>query len=160
MWRRLLLTIDQFESGQTALEFTARLASATGADVRVLHMRELGIYARVPPLETPADAQYLVDESVFSLRLAGIGAEGQACSVRGDRVAGRIVEEASTWHCDAIVLGSRRLRGIERLSGHGVRDGVLRLSPLPVITAPSPVANGVHDRLGYVVDAVDRRKAR
>jgi nucleotide-binding universal stress UspA family protein len=160
MWRRLLLAIDQFESGQTALEFTTHLAASTGADVRVLHLRELAVYARVPPLETPADGQYLVDESVFSLRIAGVGAEGKACSTRSDRIARRIVEEASAWQCNAIVVGSRRLRGIDRLSGRGVRESILRLSPLPVITAPSPVTTGVHSRVGHRLDTVDRHEAR
>jgi nucleotide-binding universal stress UspA family protein len=159
-WRRLLLAIDQFGSGQAALELTTQLAASTGADVRVIHLRELAVYARVPPLETPADAQYVVDAAVFSLRIAGVGAGGQACSVRSDRIAARIVEIASTWNCDAIVLGSRRLRGFDRLSGRGVRESIVRLSRLPVVTAPSPVTNGVPGRAGRWLDAVDRYEAR
>jgi nucleotide-binding universal stress UspA family protein len=144
MWDRLLLAIDQYESGQTALEFTAGLAAATGTDVRVIHVRELSGLARVPPLESPAEAESLVDQAVFSLRLAGIGAEGRACSLPEDHVARRIVEESLYWVCDAIVLGTRRLRGVSRLSGRGVRDRILRLSPLPVIAAPTPLCNGIH----------------
>jgi hypothetical protein len=34
MWDRLLLAMDQYESGQTALAFTARFAAETGADSR------------------------------------------------------------------------------------------------------------------------------
>lgn len=82
MWSRLLLAIDQYESGQTALAFTAGLAIATDSNVRVLHLRELALGPRVPPLETPNDAQLLVDGATLSLRLAGVGAEGQARSVR------------------------------------------------------------------------------
>jgi hypothetical protein len=48
------------------------------------------------------------------------------------------------WLCDAIVLGTRRLRGLDRLSGRGVRERVLRLSPLPVIAAPTPLTNAMH----------------
>jgi nucleotide-binding universal stress UspA family protein len=138
MWVRLLLAIDQFESGQIALEFIAGLAAATGSEVRVLHVREL-MQGRVPPLGTSADAQLLVDAAVFCLRLAGVGAEGRVCSAQTRDVARRIVEESSFWECNAIVLGSRRLLGFARLSGGGVRERVLRLSPLPVITAPRPV---------------------
>jgi nucleotide-binding universal stress UspA family protein len=65
-----------------------------------------------------------------------------------------IVTESADWHCDAIVLGSRRLRGIERLSGRGVRERVVRLSPLPVITAPTPVVNGTHTPLPGRSDAL------
>jgi hypothetical protein len=61
-----------------------------------------------------------------------------------DRIAFRIVEESLIHMCDAIVLGTRRLRGLERLSGRGVREQVLRLSPLPVIASPTPLTNAVH----------------
>jgi nucleotide-binding universal stress UspA family protein len=144
MWDRLLFAIDQYESGQTALEFTAGLAAATGTDVRVIHVRELSGLARVPPLESTDEADSLVDHAVFSLRLGGVGAEGRACSLPEDQVARRIVEESLCWVCDAIVLGTRRLRGVSRLSGRGVRDRILRLSPLPVIAAPTPLRNGIH----------------
>src|ERR1019366_10099428 len=144
MWDRLLFAIDQYESGQTALEFTAGLAAATCTDVRVIHVRELSGLARVPPLESPAEAESVVEQAVFALRLAGVGAEGRACSLPEDQVARRIVEESLYWVCDAIVVGTRRLRGVSRLSGHGVRDRILRLSPLPVIAAPTPLSNGFH----------------
>src|ERR1035438_3577345 len=95
MWDRLLLAIDQFDSGQAALDFTTGFAAASGADVRVFHARELSTCTRVPPLETAADARFIVDEAVFRLRLASIGAEGRACSAREEQVASRIVDEAS-----------------------------------------------------------------
>jgi nucleotide-binding universal stress UspA family protein len=95
-------------------------------------------------LETPDEANSLVEQAVFALRLAGVGAEGRACSLPEDQVARRIVEESLYWVCDAIVVGTRRLRGVSRLSGHGVRDRILRLSPLPVIAAPTPLSNGFH----------------
>ena len=160
MWDRLLLAIDQFESGQAALDFTTGLATGSGADVEVFHVREMSKLARVPPLETVADAQLLVDEAVFHLRLASVGAEGRACSSREDTVASRIVEEASRWQCDAIVLGSRRLRGFNRINGWGVRERILRLSPLPVIVTPTPLLNGRCRPSGSVSDAVDRDSVR
>lgn len=144
MWNRLLFAIDQFESGQVALKFTIGLASSTGAEVRVLHIRELSKWARVPPLETPAEAELLVQQATFSLRLAGVGAEGLACSNLEDRVAERIIEEAERWSCQAIVLGTRRLQGVHRLSGHGRREQILRASSLPVIAAPTSSTNAIH----------------
>ena len=81
--------------------------------------------------------------SVFALRIAGVGAEGRSRSELHDRVAQCIVQESMLWECDAIVLGSRRLRGVARMSSWGVRERVLRLSPLPVIVAPTPATNGI-----------------
>jgi nucleotide-binding universal stress UspA family protein len=144
MWDRLLLALDQYESGQSALRLTAGMARPDHSEVRVLHIRALSKWARVPPLETPSQAQSRVNEAVLSLRLAGVGAEGHSCSVFEDHVAQRIVDESMIWLCDAIVLGTRRLRGLDRLSGRGVRERVLRLSPLPVIAAPTPLTNAMH----------------
>ena len=114
---RLLLAIDRFDSGQVALVFAAELATAAGAEVTVLHVRERAVHPLVPPLESPTDAQALIDEAVFCLRQAGIAAEGRMRSLRADHVARSIVYESKESRCDAIVLGSRRLRGIERASG-------------------------------------------
>jgi nucleotide-binding universal stress UspA family protein len=139
MWHRLLLAIDRFDSGQAALDFTIGLARGSGADVRVLHARELSRFSRIPPVESVSDAQLLVDDAVLALRLADIGAEGRTCSAIEERVATRIVAEAARWECDALVLGSRRLRWVGRLSGRGIRERVVRLSPLPVIVAPTPL---------------------
>ena len=160
MLDRMLLALDEYESGQAALRFTKDLAAVTGNDVRVLHIRALSKWARVPPLETPAQAEALVDEAVFTLRFSGLGAEGRFCSLPEDQMALRIVEESLSWLCDAIVLGTRRLRGIGRLSGRGVRERVLRLSPLPVLAAPTPLTNAVHYRLGLGGDRSGRADPR
>jgi nucleotide-binding universal stress UspA family protein len=163
MWDRLLLALDQYESGQSALRLTTGLAQPGQSQVRVLHIRALSKWARVPPLETPLQAETLVNEAVFSLRLAGVGAEGHACSVFEDHVAQRIVDESMNWLCDAIVLGTRRLRGVDRLSGRGVRERVLRLSPLPVMAAPTPLRNAVHVPVGFGAAGpgpADRRHSR
>jgi nucleotide-binding universal stress UspA family protein len=143
VWDRLLFAIDHFESGQTALDFVAGVAAANDASVRVLNLREVPRMARVPPLETPTEAEHLVRDAVHSLQMRGVAAEGRYVSVLQEHVARRIVDEASLWECQAIVLGSRRLHGIGRLSGRGVRERILRLSSLPVLVAPTPEVNGI-----------------
>jgi Universal stress protein family len=60
-----------------------------------------------------------------------------------EHVARQIVEEALLWECQGIVLGSRRLHGIARLSGRGVRERIFRLSSLPVLVAPAAETNGI-----------------
>ena len=87
MWDRLLFAIDQFESGQTALEFVAGVAAANDASVRVLHIREVPRMARVLPLETPAEAEDLVRDAVHSLQMRGVAAEGRSVSVLQEHVA-------------------------------------------------------------------------
>ena len=69
---RLLFAIDQFESGQTALDFVAGIASLADASVTVLHIRELSKMARVLPLETALEAEDLVRETVRTQQLSGV----------------------------------------------------------------------------------------
>jgi len=136
MRNRLLLAIDQFEPGQAAVDFTIGLAATSKSDVQVLHVRELPTSLRVPPLESAAEARVLVEETVSRLQTAGIAAEGETCSEREPNVARRIVEEASSRRCNAIVLGSLRLRGLKSIMGQGTRERVLKMSSLPVIVTP------------------------
>ncbi len=143
MWDRLLCAIDQFESGQIALDFVADVASTNAASVRLLHIREVPRMARALPLESPAEAEELVRDAVQSLGMRGVAAEGRFSSALQEHVARRIVDEALRWDSQAIVLGSRRLRGIARLSGRGVRERILRLSSLPVLVAPAAQSNGI-----------------
>jgi nucleotide-binding universal stress UspA family protein len=160
MWSSLLFALDQYESGQRALEFVKDLAVANGCSVRVLHVREFSHLGRVPPIETQADAEELVADAVFRLRMHGVGAGCRARSSLRDGVAERIVEEAMYHECDAIVLGSRRLHGYTRLSAQGVRERVLRLSDLPLIIAPTCTVNGFvsHSSLGDSVVRSEQRK--
>ena len=144
MWDRLLCAIDQFESGQVALDFVAGVASVKDASVRVLHIREVPRMARVLPLESPAEAEELVRDAVQKLGMRGVAAEGRSCSALQEHVARRIVHEAQLWECQAMVLGSRRLHGIGRLSGRGVRERVLRLSSLPVLVGPAAESNEIY----------------
>ena len=65
VWDRLLFAIDQFESGQSALDFVAGVASANDASVRVLHIREVPRMAHAVPLESPADAEGDWCETLF-----------------------------------------------------------------------------------------------
>ena len=73
---RLLLAIDQFEAGDAAVDFTIGHATQSGADVVVLHVRELPPTLRVPPLESAGAARDLVALTVLRMRDAGVAAAG------------------------------------------------------------------------------------
>ncbi len=144
VWDRLLCAIDQFESGQSALDFAAGIAATNDASVRLFHIRELSRMARVMPLETPADAEGLVRDAVLLLGTFGVAAEGRFVSALEDHVARRIVEEAMPLGLSGDRPRSRRVRGVARLSGRGVRERTLRLSTLPVLVAPAAECDGVY----------------
>ena len=136
----LLLAIDQFAPGQAAVDFTIGFATRSRAAVCVFHVREQPHSLRVPPLESAEEAGALVDDAVRAIEGAGVPAEGRVRLGREDHVGDFIVEEASAAGCNAIVLGSLRLRGPRRISGHGVRESVVRRTPLPVIITPTALS--------------------
>lgn len=132
----LLLAIDQFESGEAAVDFAIGMASVPGAKLTVLHVREMSANIRVLPLESIDEAREVVEGSMRRIHQAGIPTDGLVCNGRDDAVARHIVETAEERWCTGIVLGSRRLTGFGRLRGGGVRERVMRHSSLPVIVAP------------------------
>jgi nucleotide-binding universal stress UspA family protein len=136
----LLLAIDQFAPGQAAVDFTIGFATRSHAAVCVFHVREQHRSLRVPPLESAEEAGQLIDRAVCAIEQAGVPAEGRVRLGRDDHVGDFIVEEASAAGCNAIVLGSLRLRGPRRIAGHGVRECVVRTTPLPVIITPTALS--------------------
>ena len=139
---KLLLAIDRGDASVTAVDFTIGLATTSSCSVHVVHIREMPISIRVPPLETMEEAYDLVIDALRRLHDAGIHADGEAHSGRETRVARQIVDEATRTRCDAIILGSLRRRGIDALSGRGTRERVLKMSPLPVIVTPPTLSTG------------------
>jgi len=137
MWDRLLLAVDQSEAGQAALSLAVGLTEPGRSSVVVLHVRERPSSLRVPPLESMDEASALADEAVATLNRHGTTAWAVVRSAGQHRVADVIASEARAWSCDAIVLGSTRLRGLHRLNGSGIRERLVRRSALPVLLAPA-----------------------
>ncbi len=133
---RVFMAIDQRESRHSVVEFTAHLANKAGTAVRVFHGIEFVGRGCTAPLESRNEAELVVDESVFDLRMRGIGAGGQVRSCFSGDIGKVILSEAARWNADVIVVGGRLGRRRRRLLGQGVRERVLRRSPVPVMVAP------------------------
>lgn len=144
MFNRILLGLDSSDSGQVALSFAMALAGP-GTAVRVVHVNEFQLGGRGLTVETADEATALVAEAVTELHRAGVQASGLAAVSTCFGVADHLVAEAGRWDADVIVLGSCRRSGMRRLFSRGVRERVLRLSCLPVLTAPAPLQVGKPD---------------
>ena len=139
MGYRILAAIDQFDTRHAPLMFAAGLAD--GGDIHVLHVIEhyrsrLGSPAT---LETYDEAAALVEEAAFDLQMSGLRAEGHTRRAPAEHVAHVIADEADRLGVGVIVVGSRRLRGWQRIYNRGVREQLLRHTDLPVVVAPAPV---------------------
>lgn len=137
---RFLVGVDQRETIPRLIEYVATFAAAGRGIARVVHVVDHDRSGL--ELETADEARDLVDEAVFMLRMAGIGANGVVRHGRMDRIGFLLVDEASLWQADAIVLSARRATGWRRLLGRGVREQVLRRSSFSTILVPT--ARGRH----------------
>ena len=141
MLSRIVVGVKRLEVDRPVLNLVMALASETGSGVLVVHVRERRCSKTGPSyLETKDEASCLVEEAVFELRMAGIGASGRVTSTLEGRVAQAILDQADACQADAIVVGLHRRRGLRRISRSGEGARLMRLSRLPVILAP--VASG------------------
>jgi nucleotide-binding universal stress UspA family protein len=144
MFRRILLAVDGTNSGDVALDFATAMVRNSEATVRVAHVNELIVGGRGFAYESESEAMEVVDRAVAALRAAGVRADGVHYLANCFTIAERIAEAAQDWGADAIVFGSHRRRW-SRFRGTGLRERVMALTGLPVVTAPAPLktARGV-----------------
>ena len=140
MFRRILLAIDGSAGSDVALSHATALARESSATVQVLHVNELVVGGRGVAQRTTDDAVALVADAVRELRAAGVTAGGTVTVAHYRRVPQRIAEVAHERSAEVIVLGSQRGGRLSRLFAHQVRERTMRLTALPVLTAPAPLA--------------------
>jgi nucleotide-binding universal stress UspA family protein len=139
VFERILLAIDDSPGSEVATSFAAALARRTGASVHVFMVNEYLVGGRGATLHTNDEARRIVTDAVDALWGAGVSASGSAVAASYRRVARRIVDAASEQGAGAIVLGSHRHKGLSRLLSPRVRERTLRMTTLPILTAPAPL---------------------
>ena len=152
MFNRILLAVDGTPSTEAAVDFATALAAQGGAAVRVVHVNELLVGGRGFAVETEREAMAVVDDSVASLRSAGIEADGVHYLANCFTVEWRIVEAAHEWQADVIVVGSTRRRRFRLLRGTNMRERITARTGLPVLTAPAPLLLGGTVRVSELVE--------
>lgn len=158
-FQRILVPVDFSPQSTEAAIIALQIANRQGSTVRVLHMDSFpgAATVAVEPVYVPPDLfgglQADYDRRVQE-GLDAIAAEldkhrapeaGSAAEVTpevtieterrmGDVVAG-ILDEARSWGCDLIVMGSSGLSGTARLILGSVADKVSRQAPCPVLVS-------------------------
>jgi nucleotide-binding universal stress UspA family protein len=156
MFTQLFLAIDDSPGSEVATAFATALARHHAASVHVFHVNEYLVGGRGLTLRTQADAKDLLAGVIDQLRTAGLTATGSSVRATYREVPSRIATAALERGSDAIVLGSLRHRRLGRLFSPNVRGRVMRLTSLPIVTAPSPL--DVSGTAALSVDDVARRQ--
>lgn len=133
---KILLAVDGSKYSDAAVQALASKIRKESADVLVLQVVEPRIFVTPPQMaagyepelaeimkEQFQQAQQAVDRAAAALKAAGFNAKGRV--VEAETRSG-ILDLASEWHADLIVLGSHGRKGLQRFMLGSVAESVAR----------------------------------
>ena len=141
MFKRILVPVDGSKASGAGLRAAIALAREQKARLRLVHLAQVVV---APP---PASG-FAVSELYALIKAAGaklLQRTARQCRQRGVEcdtrlyvaIAGRasrtILEEASKWRADLIVMGTHGRRGMRRFVLGSDAEQVVRASPAPVM---------------------------
>jgi len=144
-YKRILVPVDGSPTSNKGLKEALRLAKASRARLRLLHVVEQTIAFGAP--EVAVDIGPILDaqRAAGRRRLAGIERRARRPGVRldaalaenfGMRVADAVIAQAKRWRADLIVMGTHGRRGLQRALVGSDAELVVRYSPVPVLLVP------------------------
>lgn len=152
--RRILCPLDFSRFSRHALDQAVALARETGAEVSVLHVftfapvvQSVAVGNTIPMepmrLDAATRAALQNDIAAFIDEVDTAGITLTTTLFEGDAVT-RILDRATDWNADLIVMGTHGRSGFERLLLGSVAEKVLRKAPCPVLTVPPRVLTADH----------------
>lgn len=138
MFARIFVAIADIRDSRTALEMVKDLSTEDSTVVQVVHFRlhELSGYSWYAR-ESRRDASFQAEAALFDLRMAGISAAAEVRYAFFDRVAEAIIDQASTFGADLIVLGSPHRRELPARLFGSVTQRVIHKARCAVMVAPT-----------------------
>ena len=140
MYTRILVAVDSSDTASKALGEAIRLAGALQAKLCITHALDEGslaqhalgigtfIDADKVKKEMRAAAEKLLDAAVATAAAAGVTAERRLTESERKRPAEQIVDAATDWRADLVVVGTHGRRGVERLLVGSVAENLTRMS--------------------------------
>ncbi|MES2098238.1 MAG: universal stress protein [Pseudomonadota bacterium] len=143
MYQRILVPYDGSPTSSRGLDEAIRLATLTGASVRLLHMIDVLLFAtgfetatayvgEVIPFMTQAGEQIL-QEGKVRVESAGVKADTVLVDSIATRLSDAVNDQVKTWGADLIVIGTHGRRGVGRLLLGSDAEQIVRTAPVPVL---------------------------
>lgn len=141
--RRILCPVDFSEPSEAALDYAVDLASKFGADLQLVHVYQLPVYALPdgammagPEFTTKVtnELQKALAELVDQKKSAGVKIESHL--VEGIPYK-EVVRLSAELEADLVVMGTHGRTGVKHLLLGSVAERVVRSSKIPVITVPT-----------------------
>ena len=143
MYQRILVAVDGSSTSDRALQEAIRLAKDQHAALHIVHVVDMVPliwdmeYTDIEAIQRALrqTGRTIIDRARETAQSAGIEAEAQLAEIGtpGQRVAGRIVEAATAWPADLLVIGTHGRRGLDHLLLGSIAEGVARLAPMSVL---------------------------
>jgi nucleotide-binding universal stress UspA family protein len=136
MFGTVMLAVDGSEHAKHATALAAKLASASGDRVVVVHYIERFITrGGAYDLETRAEADEMVDKHVEVLRGVGVSTSSRVEVALKGAVPRALTQAAEELDAGLIVVGSRGLTDLGSMLLGGVTHKLLHLTGRPVLVA-------------------------
>lgn len=150
MYQRILVPFDGSATSSRGLDEAIKLATLTGATVRLLHVVDVLLFAtgfetaaayagEVIPFMKQAGEDILQEGKARAER-AGVKAETFLVDSITTRLSDAVAEQVAAWNADLIVIGTHGRRGVDRLMLGSDAEQVLRSALVPVLLVRAAAA--------------------
>lgn len=143
MYQRILVPVDGSPTSVKGVEEATKLATLTGASLRLFHCVEmsdiaLGFDAYAANANDSFSlvreaGQRILEQAAARVASAGVAVDTFICDRAGEVVADLVIEQAKAWEADLIVIGTHGRRGVGRLLLGSTAEEVIRRSSVPVL---------------------------
>ncbi len=146
MTRKLLVAYDFSPSADAAVQFAAKQAHETGANLEILHVVPLPV-----PLDGAAVVTYPSPAELEDVRsqlrdaITRLGVDAPCHAVVGVSIGETILAIARERDVDQIVVGTRGRGPVRRALLGSVADYVVRHADCPVTTLHAPAESARHE---------------
>ena len=147
MYTNILVPVDGSPTSDRGLQEAVKLAKLTGARLRLIHVVEQLVYAAgmdgfgamtadlIPLLREAGEK--ILRTAKARVEASGVPVETALFDSFAGRVCDLVVDEATKWHADLIVLGTHGRRGVGRVFMGSDAEQIVRLAPTPVLLVRS-----------------------
>ena len=143
MYQKILVPIDGSPTSARGLQEAIKLAKLTGARLRLLHVVDQISFAsgmEAASMMTGEMLQLLreggeqlLTKAQARVEKAGVRVDTVLCDNFAGRVCDLVIEQATAWRADLIVLGTHGRRGFSRLMMGSDAEMIVRLATMPVL---------------------------
>jgi nucleotide-binding universal stress UspA family protein len=132
---RLLVAVDQSEHTNRVLAVAKDLATLSGGEIFLVHVRERETAGPTgfPADESSAEAEEPIASALAMLKQAGVKAHGEVVVALHGHVARVLLERAQTNDVAIIMLGTRGLTDIQAALIGSTAHKVIHLADRPVL---------------------------